>query len=238
VARAARDAAQAVVRDDAAAGAQALVDLSQTAPAASAPLANALASEDNEEDDLLDIFLEEAREVVGNGLEAVGLLQVQPADLEHLTTLRRAFHTLKGSSRMVGLGEFGEAAWAMEQLVNAVLAEQQPAHPDMLRLSGEAMGALSRWVEDIAARTDVAWSAQPFRASAEAWRNQAQYCHWACRPRSGRQKPTSLWPTCRPSVPMSGRVPKNPLRPRQNPGRRRGFAGCDRGGCLAIRHGV
>ena len=175
VARAARDAAQAVVRDDAAAGAQALVDLSQTAPAASAPLANALASEDNEEDDLLDIFLEEAREVVGNGLEAVGLLQVQPADLEHLTTLRRAFHTLKGSSRMVGLGEFGEAAWAMEQLVNAVLAEQQPAHPDMLRLSGEAMGALSRWVEDIAARTDVAWSAQPFRASAEAWRNQAQY---------------------------------------------------------------
>ncbi|WP_439113708.1 Hpt domain-containing protein [Hydrogenophaga sp.] len=175
VARAARDAAQAVVRDDAAAGAQALLDLSHTAPPASAPLANTLVSEDNEEDDLLDIFLEEAREVVGNGLDAVGLLHMQPADLEHLTTLRRAFHTLKGSSRMVGLGEFGEAAWAMEQVVNAVLAEQQPAHPDMLRVSGEAMGALSRWVEDIAARTDTAWSAQPFRASAEAWRHQAQY---------------------------------------------------------------
>lgn len=175
VARAARGAAEAVVRDDAATGAQALVDLSQTAPSGNAPPVSALDSEDNEEDDLLDIFLEEAREVVGNGLEAVGLLQTEPADLEHLTTLRRAFHTLKGSSRMVGLGEFGEAAWAMEQLVNAVLAEQQPAHPDMLRVSGDAMGALSRWVEDIAARTDSAWSAQPFRASAEAWRNQAQY---------------------------------------------------------------
>ncbi len=175
VARAARDAAQAVVSDNAVAGAQALVDLSQTAPQANEAAPVQLAGEDNEEDDLLDIFLEEAREVVGNGREAVGQLQLDPSDLEHLTTLRRAFHTLKGSSRMVGLNEFGEAAWAMEQLLNTVLAEQRAAHPDMLRLSDEAMGALSRWVDDIDGRSDGSWSAQPFRASAEAWRNHAQY---------------------------------------------------------------
>jgi len=175
VARAARDAAQAVVGDDAAAGAQALVDLSQTAPMVSDPVVDTLASEDNEEDDLLDIFLEEAREVVGNGLEAVGLLFAEPGNLEHLTTLRRAFHTLKGSSRMVGLGEFGEAAWAMEQLFNAVLAEQSPAPSDALRLASQALEALSRWVDDIAARTDAVWSAQPFRASAEALRERAPF---------------------------------------------------------------
>lgn len=175
VARAARDAAQAVVGDDAAAGAQALVDLSQAAPLASDPAPESLTSEDNEEDDLLDIFLEEAREVVGHGVEAVGLLHVQPDDLEHLTTLRRAFHTLKGSSRMVGLDEFGEAAWAMEQLLNAVLAEQGPAPSDTLRLAGEALDALSRWVDDIAAGRDLLWSARPFRGSAEALREQAPY---------------------------------------------------------------
>lgn len=175
VARAARDAAQAVVSDSASAGAQALVDLSQASAPVATPAPNALVAEDNDEDDLLDIFLEEAREVVSNGLDAVGHLQVDPADLEHLTTLRRAFHTLKGSSRMVGLNEFGEAAWAMEQMLNAVLAEQRAAHADMLKLSGEAMAAFSHWVQDIADRRDASWSAAPFRASAEAWRNQAQY---------------------------------------------------------------
>src|SRR3990167_8281168 len=63
----------------------------------------------------------------------------------------------------------------MEQMLNAVLAEQRGAHPDMLRLAGEAMAAFSRWVQDIADRRDTHWSAGPFRASAEAWRNQAQY---------------------------------------------------------------
>lgn len=175
VARAAREAAEAVVKDDAAAGAQALVGLSATSLAAQEPEPLPPPEVDNDEDDLLDIFLEEAREVVANGLEAVAHLQVQPSDLEHLTTLRRAFHTLKGSSRMVGLDEFGEAAWAMEQLLNTVLAEQRPASPPLLTLAGEAMTAFGRWVEDISARRDVPWRSLPFRTSAEALRDQGQY---------------------------------------------------------------
>jgi len=175
VARAAREAAEAVVNDDAAAGAQALVGLTESSSPARMAEPEATRDEDNDEDDLLDIFLEEAREVVGNGLEAVSHLQVQPSDLEHLTTLRRAFHTLKGSSRMVGLDEFGEAAWAMEQLLNTVLAEQRPASPPLLTLAGEAMNAFSRWVDDISARRADGWRSQPFRASAEALRDQGQY---------------------------------------------------------------
>ncbi|MDR7150273.1 chemosensory pili system protein ChpA (sensor histidine kinase/response regulator) [Hydrogenophaga palleronii] len=176
VARAAREAAQAVIHDDPKAGAQALVDLSiASAQAPSEPRDMPVDDALGEEDDLLDIFLEEAREVVHNGQEAVSQLQAQPADLEHLTTLRRAFHTLKGSSRMVGLIEFGDAAWAMEQMLNAALAEQGASKPEMLRLAGEAMAGFSRWVQDIEGRTGVPWSAQPFRDSAESWRNQAVY---------------------------------------------------------------
>jgi chemosensory pili system protein ChpA (sensor histidine kinase/response regulator) len=48
-----------------------------------------------------------------------------PADVSQLTILRRAFHTLKGSSRMVGLNEFGEAAWSLEQMLNSWLADQK-----------------------------------------------------------------------------------------------------------------
>ncbi|MFN3492944.1 MAG: Hpt domain-containing protein, partial [Hydrogenophaga sp.] len=179
VARAAREAAQAVVHDDPKAGAQALMDLSlasaqaQGAPASASVPAPTPAAQDDDDSDLLDIFLEEAREVVQNGRDAIRQLQSQPNDLEQLTTLRRAFHTLKGSSRMVGLNEFGEAAWAMEQMLNAALAEQGPAKPEMLQLAGEAMGALGQWVQDIEARASTPWSAQAFRDSAEAWRNEA-----------------------------------------------------------------
>ncbi|MEY4980314.1 MAG: hypothetical protein RLZZ352_2584 [Pseudomonadota bacterium] len=128
-----------------------------------------------EDDELREIFLEEAREVAANGLAAIAALQAQPGSLEDLTTLRRAFHTLKGSSRMVGLMEFGEAAWAMEQLTNAALAEQRAAHPHMLSLSADAMAAFARWIEDIAQHAPAAWQAEPFRTSAEAWHKRAQY---------------------------------------------------------------
>ncbi len=92
-----------------------------------------------DEDDLQDIFLEEANEVIANGLGALDALSIDPQDLTQQTTLRRAFHTLKGSSRMVGLTEFGEAAWSLEQLLNAWLSEQKPASADLCGLSREAV---------------------------------------------------------------------------------------------------
>jgi chemosensory pili system protein ChpA (sensor histidine kinase/response regulator) len=174
VARAAREAAQAVVNHDAQAGAQALVGLSQVALPVSAA-EPAPPAQDNDDEDLLDIFLEEAREVVVNGLEAVRQLQAHPGELEQLTTLRRAFHTLKGSSRMVGLTEYGEAAWAMEQLFNAVLAEQRPAAAGLLTLAKDAMETFDRWVDAIEARAADEWKAEPFIRSAQAWRDQTQY---------------------------------------------------------------
>ena len=176
VAKAAREAAHAVVGSDAATGAQAIVGLARTQTTAepafvAAPASDAL----DDEDDLRDIFLEEGREVVGNGLLALDALGSEPGSLGQLTTLRRAFHTLKGSSRMVGLNEFGDAAWALEQVLNGVLSEQRPADASVLALGREAMEAFGRWVEDIAAHRDGEWKAQPFRNSAQAWRDDKIY---------------------------------------------------------------
>ncbi len=131
---------------------------------------DASADQDDEEDELLDIFLEEAREVVANGWAAIEVLHNAPGDLSEQTTLRRAFHTLKGSSRMVGLTEFGEAAWAMEQALNAWLAEQKPMQPPLLALSADALQAFGRWANDIQAGQALAWQAQPFIQAADAMR--------------------------------------------------------------------
>ena len=129
----------------------------------------------DDEAELVDIFLEEAREVVQSGLVASKALAEDPSNLAEQTTLRRAFHTLKGSSRMVGLNEFGEASWAFEQLLNDWLAEQRPASDDLITAAGSAMDAFGRWVEDIAGQTGVPWSAQDFRKSADALRLQGQW---------------------------------------------------------------
>ncbi len=175
LAQTARDAAVAVSANNADATADALTTLaSAMTPAPAAPTSQA-APVDFEEDDLRDIFLEEAREVVGNGLEALATLANDPGDVAQLTVLRRAFHTLKGSSRMVGLGEFGEAAWSLEQMLNSWLADQKTATDEFRALSSEAMAGFGSWIADIAANQDAPWSASPFRSSADAMRTEGRY---------------------------------------------------------------
>lgn len=123
-----------------------------------------------EEDDLQNIFLEEAREVLHGGLAAVAALKRDATHLGELTVLRRAFHTLKGSSRMVGLTDFGEAAWSFEQVLNTWLADQRPATPALLVATDNALRDFANWVEAIAAAEPHAWQAQTFRTAAEALR--------------------------------------------------------------------
>ncbi|MGH8765195.1 MAG: Hpt domain-containing protein, partial [Burkholderiales bacterium] len=53
--------------------------------------------------ELLDVYLEEAGEVLKTIDASLAHVRAQPHDQEVLTTIRRGFHTLKGSGRMVGL---------------------------------------------------------------------------------------------------------------------------------------
>jgi len=141
-------------------------------PPVGAPVAAPAAVVDDDDDDieLRSIFLEEAREVVKAGLETVAALHDNNAEFELQTGLRRAFHTLKGSSRMVGLTEFGEAAWALEQLLNAWLPQQRPITADILKTAQQALDGFTGWVEAIAEREDDAWRAQPFVRVADSLR--------------------------------------------------------------------
>ncbi|HSC64139.1 MAG TPA: Hpt domain-containing protein [Caldimonas sp.] len=123
-----------------------------SAPVPLTPMAPITLVENFEHDDeMREVFLEEAREVVESARAASAELQSTPADIELLTTLRRAFHTLKGSSRMVGLKSFGEAAWSCEQVFNTQLAEQRAAEPALVEFTQWALNYLGEWVEDIAA---------------------------------------------------------------------------------------
>jgi chemosensory pili system protein ChpA (sensor histidine kinase/response regulator) len=123
-----------------------------------------------EDDEMRGIFIEEAREVIGEARTGLADLHSQADDVSALTAIRRAFHTLKGSSRMVGLGDFGEAGWACEQLYNHWLASQAPASDDLLGLSREVLDHLADWVEDIFHHRDAGRSPQPVVQAADALR--------------------------------------------------------------------
>jgi len=103
-----------------------------------------------EDTEMREIFLEEAREVMQTARDALAQLARVPTDVGEMTSVRRAFHTLKGSSRMVGLKDFGEAAWGCEQLFNARLADGGGVDGDLLDFSVEALDYLGRWIEGIA----------------------------------------------------------------------------------------
>ena len=99
--------------------------------------------------ELLEIFLLEAEEVLGCVNQTLPMSRREPYNQEHLTTLRRSFHTLKGSGRMVGLNVFGEAAWSIEQILNLWLSDARGGTPDLYALLDKSATLLSAWVEDL-----------------------------------------------------------------------------------------
>jgi chemosensory pili system protein ChpA (sensor histidine kinase/response regulator) len=119
---------------------QVLTAIQPAAPAAPSPEAQKLmaASAETVDAELLAVYLEEAGEVLGTIGDHLEKARELPQNIELLRTIRRGFHTLKGSGRMVGLTRLGEAAWAVEQVMNRWLEEERAATPDLFTLIGAA----------------------------------------------------------------------------------------------------
>lgn len=146
----------------------------QVAVAQPEPAQTAAASHDAEQkeddfgDDLREIFLEEAHEVITNSNDELTRLKQNLADHDTLVTIRRGFHTLKGSSRMVGLMEFGSAAWACEQCLNEWIAENKPLTPQVADFIGWAFNQFEAWTNDLQQGSDGTWKAAVFEERAKA----------------------------------------------------------------------
>jgi chemosensory pili system protein ChpA (sensor histidine kinase/response regulator) len=105
--------------------------------------------------ELLEIFLEEAGEVIATIAQHLAICRSAPHDKDSLTTIRRAFHTLKGSGRMVGLADLGEVAWQCEQVMNKWLKEEKPATEGLLDFVALSERAFASWVGAMKAGGDV-----------------------------------------------------------------------------------
>ncbi|WP_211232083.1 Hpt domain-containing protein, partial [Pseudoduganella violaceinigra] len=131
-------------------------------PVLTAPVPEAGAAGDEQvEAELLEIFIGEAQEVLAFVRETLARPHAEISSLDTLTMLRRSFHTLKGSSRMVGLNRFGDAGHAIEKVMNMWLAEERRANEHLFGLLGYASEEMSVWVDELASTGTSARQEQP-----------------------------------------------------------------------------
>ncbi|HTP39951.1 MAG TPA: Hpt domain-containing protein [Steroidobacteraceae bacterium] len=100
--------------------------------------------------ELQQLFIEEAREEVANIQRYFPAWDQNPLEGEALLRVRRSFHTLKGSGRMVGVRELAEFSWAIENLLNRLLDGTQQRSQPILELLREAVGKLPTLVAELA----------------------------------------------------------------------------------------
>ena len=133
------------------------------------------ASEEAIDAELLEIFLTEAEEVLGFVQQTLPLSKRDTDNQDYLTSLRRSFHTLKGSSRMVGLNVFGETAWNIEQVMNLWLSESRPGNEHLFSLLEHSATEMALWVDELKQHGYSARNGSALIAAAERLRAGSDY---------------------------------------------------------------
>jgi chemosensory pili system protein ChpA (sensor histidine kinase/response regulator) len=140
----------------------------EDARSAAQPEAESAEEESDIDDEIIEIFVEEAGEVQETLAEFFPKWVQNAADNESLTVVRRAFHTLKGSGRMVEAMEVGELAWSIENMLNRVLDKTVVPHDEHFALIDMVLAVLPEMVSAFEQR-------RPHSKKAQA----EQYRAWA-----------------------------------------------------------
>ncbi|MDO1529116.1 Hpt domain-containing protein [Fulvimonas sp. R45] len=97
---------------------------------------------DGIDDEIREIFLEEMQEEIANLESSEKAWLAAPEQLALLTPVRRSFHTLKGSGRLVGASVLGEFSWKVEDMLNRALDGSIAPHEGVQALVRHAIAAL------------------------------------------------------------------------------------------------
>ncbi|MEC5159649.1 MULTISPECIES: hybrid sensor histidine kinase/response regulator [unclassified Janthinobacterium] len=127
------------------------------------------------EAELLDIFIGEARDALSFVEGTLARPRAHSAGADQMAMLRRSFHTLKGSGRMVGLNQFAEAAGAVERVMNVWLAEDRAPNDELFGLLAHSWSLLSDWLAEVADGAASQRSAAALVAAAERVQHGAAF---------------------------------------------------------------
>src|SRR5690348_14210121 len=94
------------------------------------------------DEDIREVFVEEVGEEIASIRQHLPPWKADPENLDALKSVRRSFHTLKGSGRLVGALALGEFSWKVENMLNRVLDRTIPPDANVQMLVDHALAAL------------------------------------------------------------------------------------------------
>ncbi|AXK71087.1 response regulator [Lysobacter sp. TY2-98] len=119
------------------------------------------------DDDIREVFLEELSEEMDNLASLLPAWKAMPEEMERLRPIRRVFHTLKGSGRLVGAKVLGEFSWKIENMLNRVLDGTRPPSPAVASILEHAVGTLPQFHAALAGTASVTADLAGFEAIAD-----------------------------------------------------------------------
>jgi len=136
------------------------------------PQPTAESAPDEDDDDLIDDeIIEIFQEEVGEVLEALDQYfprwAANTSDEESLVEFRRAFHTLKGSGRMVGASTVGELGWSVENMLNRVIDRTIEPTSVLIDLVQEVRNRVPALVDAFTLRQPDPFDVQPLADAAD-----------------------------------------------------------------------
>ena len=87
----------------------------------------------DQDEEILEIFIEELEEIFQELGQLIPQWVADSDEQQVLADVRRHFHTLKGSGRMVGAKSSSELAWTVEEALNRIIAKTLPLSADLQR---------------------------------------------------------------------------------------------------------
>lgn len=124
--------------------------IGQAAPAAAAEVETA-----GSDPELLDIFLEEAADILDSSGAALLRWQAEPKNRQEVETLLRDLHTLKGGARMVEIGPIGDLAHELEFLYEGLSAGLLAPSAELFALLQGCHDRLAQMIDAVAAGMPV-----------------------------------------------------------------------------------
>ena len=118
--------------------------------------------------ELVALFIEEAGEEIATIGRLFPLWEENRSDRESLARVRRAFHTLKGSGRVVGAARIGDFAWSVENLLNRIIDGTRERSASMLTTLRDAIAMMPALVAEFEERAAPAKGVEAIMARADA----------------------------------------------------------------------
>lgn len=140
------------------------------------------------DDELQSIFVSEAEELLEHNRLNLAALRANLENEIALAEVRRAYHTLKGSGRTVGLEVLAEVAYSIEKLLNVLLENKLTPTRELIDFVSLCNQSFFDWVETLKEAGQVTLNAGEYQQQADEMAALLQQSLQAAAPKAKNEE--------------------------------------------------